>query len=382
MTDPLRAQLDAYADEFPEAPGWDDVVRRARGPRRRVAGLGAIAAAAVLVPSALAFPALRHVFDGTPAPVPVVSAFRAGNRISGQLPATTRSNSAFRLVDPSTAHGVLSVSTASGPLYLWAAREQGGRGQCWFVAWHSELRLALAFPTDPGCDTAKPAAAIAYRYAWSVPHWATALLVGRVYPAAATVTVTFGCGQHRTVPVVEGLFLTTFLYGTRVSSLTARDGNGRVTAVRQVPWRPSPGAPPGPNGGVSCRAAASMPRVLSRTVAEPRSHVVAVALTYWPSANPPGRIVAAAKRLHLQARWHIPLAFVDSPGTMAGRFPPSVRGRGCRRGIVLQVWFQARTTRVYGPCGNWPAAVQPLGQAMTDQLGRFELRSGQIHPPG
>jgi hypothetical protein len=159
----------------------------------------------------------------------------------------------LRPVDPASAHGVLAVRSLDGPLYLWAATETTGGGQCWFATWAHDLSHPWAAAAAAGCDPAhRGPQAIRYSYSWQTPHWAVAVLVGRVYDDAASVTVTFGCGQTRVVPVVEHLFMTTFVWSTRVYSLVARDRSGRVVAFRRVPWRPSPGGPTAPNSAIRC----------------------------------------------------------------------------------------------------------------------------------
>lgn len=369
MNDPLHTELERYAAAFPEHPEWDDVVRRADRARRRVVWVAVVLAAATLIPTAFAFPAVRQVFEGTPAPPPVVRSFQTGNSVAARLPPALARYYGIQRVDPTNAHGVLAVRTLDGPLYLWAAKKRSGDGACWRATWQRDLRPRTFLEgAGAACDRAHPTSRISYSYAWRAPHWSVAVLVGRVYADASTVDVGYGCGQTRSLPVVEHLFMTTFLWGTRVTTLTARDAHGRVTATRRVAWRPSPGGPTTPNRGESCPA----PRLLAAVSPVRPSAVLAVALTYWPKANPPGRILAAAKGFKkVKARWHIPLAFITMEGLLPSRFPPSSRSVGCRRGEELEVWFRGGATRIYGPCNYWPPAVQPLGQKLQDELGRF-----------
>jgi hypothetical protein len=247
----LTGLMDRYAEELPEEPAWEDVLRRARRTRRRLVGMVGVAVAAVLVPSALALSAVAHVFDGTKAPRSVIRGFTrhpgAGVVLPGVLPYAP-----LRRVDSSTAHGVLEVRSLDGPVYLWAANESSGSGKCWFATWAHDLRYPWTAATAAGCDPAKPSGAMTYSYSWQTPHWSVAVLVGRVYRKASTVTVKYGCGQTRVLPVVEHLFMTTFVWSTRVFSLTARDRRGRVVVRQRVPWRPSPGGPTAPNSALRC----------------------------------------------------------------------------------------------------------------------------------
>jgi hypothetical protein len=247
----VAALLDRYAEECPEEPAWEDVLVRARRARRRVVGVAIAVTAVVLVPSALAITVVSHAFEGRTAPPSVVRGFTrrpSMNPAPGVIPYAQ-----LQPVDPKSAHGVLAVRSLDGPLYLWAANESSGAGECWFATWAHDLKYPWTAATAAGCDSPQLSSQkIAYSYSWQIPHWAVAVLVGRTYVNAATVSVRYGCGRTRVLPVVEHLFVTTFVWSTRVFSLTARDRGGRVLEVRRVPWRPSPGGPTAPNSAIRC----------------------------------------------------------------------------------------------------------------------------------
>lgn len=381
MTDlSIRQRLAQYAAEYPEEPAWDDVLQRARKGRKRVVTVLVLALSLIMIPAALAVPAVRQIFEGTPGTPSAVAGFSSANRLAERLPAIAQANGIAR-VNLSTVHGVLAVRTNSGPLDLWAAQQRTGVGTCWFATWRDERSDVASLASTPACDSSEPAAPVVYSYTARLPNWTTAVLIGRVYARdAVTATVTYGCGSRRTVPVVEHLFLTVFPAGTPVSEITVSKADGRQIATRRVAPSNAEGSLPGLSRE-RCGTNRTLQSATSTSSHRAMQHppVIAVALTYTPKPYPPGRLVASGKSFRLKARWRIPLSYVTD--ALPPIFPPSSHGQACNRGIALQVWFKGGTSRTYGPC-HWPTAVKNLAQVMTDQLGYLEQKTGELKPPG
>jgi hypothetical protein len=248
----LENLLTRYAEAFPEHPAWEDVLDRASGSRRRLTLVLAVALAAIVVPSALALSGVTGLFEGSQPPASVTRGLIRSNDQDRQSLGVIPESGVLRPVDSSSTHGVLTVGSLDGPLYLWASKQTASPGECWFATWARVSSRPWAVAVASGCDPARQRRLIAYSYAWQMPHWSVAVLVGRLSVNAATVAVRYGCGQRRVLPVVEHLFMTTFVWSTRILSITALDRSGRVLATQLLPWRPSPGGPTSPNIGIPC----------------------------------------------------------------------------------------------------------------------------------
>src|SRR2546422_5626769 len=101
------------------------------GFRPRLA-LGVAVAALVLVPTAVAFGGkLADLFEGTPAPPDVSTAFAESNRMADKV-VQQGFAAQWPHADVSKAHGVIEIQTPDGPEDLWAAPDDLG-GQCSFI---------------------------------------------------------------------------------------------------------------------------------------------------------------------------------------------------------------------------------------------------------
>ncbi len=83
---PLLADRLAATSDSEDDGDWRDVLRRRHPRRKRRRALLAFVAAALIVPTAVAFGSdLRDLFFGKPAPAPVKQTFADGNAIRTQL---------------------------------------------------------------------------------------------------------------------------------------------------------------------------------------------------------------------------------------------------------------------------------------------------------
>ena len=225
----IHEVLDELVPSFePRDDGWSDVLKRARGTRRRFAVVGAALLALVLVPTSFALRnRITDLFQGTPAPPAVSDRFEASNRMADM--ATKKGfGDKFPHAVVSQAHGVLEVQTPDGPEDLWAAPDDQG-GKCWWVDWANDPVSAAGQFGFGGCDV-PTSGTIDPGVIWVEPHPALETLWGRVYVQADRVVATLKDGAPLTLPVVEGGFLASLDRGDRLERATAYDGDQEVAS--------------------------------------------------------------------------------------------------------------------------------------------------------
>ena len=234
-TYPLLADRLAATSDSEDDGDWRDVLRRRHPRRKRRRALLAFVAAALIVPTAVAFGSdLRDLFFGKPAPAPVKQTFADGNAIRIQLKAflkrQKRGGQVPPKVDPARAHGVIAVQTTDGYLYLWAAPAGDGR-QCWLVGFARDEHGKHAEGSGT-CDGAKPPASkINWSWGWSLSEPTLKVLEGHLYVDARTVRVSFPGRMPKLVPVTHGFFLAALPRATRTpTKLEALDRQGHVVA--------------------------------------------------------------------------------------------------------------------------------------------------------
>jgi hypothetical protein len=203
----------------PQTGGWADVLRRARRTRRRYALVTVALAALLLVPAALA---LHGIFQGTPAPPAVSTAFTEVTK-QGFL-------ERFPHADVAQAHGVLEVQSSDGPEDLWAAPNDQG-GQCWFIDWADD-------PPGPdgqygfgGCYPVPGGQNIDWGAVWVQPHPALQTLWGHLNVQATRVEADLANGSTLHLPVVENFFLASLARDDRVVEIRAYDDDSREVAT-------------------------------------------------------------------------------------------------------------------------------------------------------
>lgn len=205
-----EAYLDDRLDELVPSPvvraDWADVLRRARRTRRRYAVALALAAALVVVPTAIAFGGkLADWFRGKPAPPSIRQDFVRFNASMEQMSAAGAKAGFVRKAPhaiAARAHGVLALRTADGPVYLWVAPRRGG-GVCWLV----QLAAAKWAGVSATCDETWPVKQrLSFEFGTTI-YSSEQLISGRALGGAASVVVNLSDGETTRLPVVEGLFM-------------------------------------------------------------------------------------------------------------------------------------------------------------------------------
>jgi hypothetical protein len=199
--------------------------------RRRYASVAGIAAAAAL----LATPAfgvighIRDLFEGTPAPPPITQHFAGSNDLADMANAWLLEHGGagdrFPKVDPATAHGVTTVDTSDGPLYLWAAQQADGSGLCWFVDFASDQQGANA-EGGGSCSGPIPPSRMVFGYGWTAAHPSLDTISGYLYVDATSVQVTLDNGTSASFPVTEHLFVGILPRDAKLTEIRALDASG------------------------------------------------------------------------------------------------------------------------------------------------------------
>jgi hypothetical protein len=211
--------------------------RRAYLPQRRLV-LVLVVAALVLIPTGVAFGGkLADLFEGTPAPPDVSTAFAESNRMADKV-VEQGFASQWPHADVSKAHGVIEIQTPDGPEDLWAAPDDLG-GQCSFIDFANDPpgKNGMAGFGDCPRSEPQPSEKINYGDVWTYVHPDLMTIYGSVYVDATTVRLTFDDGSTVSLPVVEHFFLGSAAKGTKVDSVTALDAAGNQVAARTL--RPS-----------------------------------------------------------------------------------------------------------------------------------------------
>jgi hypothetical protein len=201
--------------------------------------LAVAVAALILVPTGVAFGGkLADLFEGTPAPPDVSTAFAESNRMADEV-VQQGFAAQWPHADVSKAHGVIEIQTPDGPEDLWAAPDDLG-GQCSFIDFANDPPgkdgMIDGFGDCPR-SAPQPGEGIGFGDEWSYKHPDLLTIYGNVYVDAATVRVTFDDGSTATLPVVEHFYLGSAVKGTKVDSVTALDSAGNQVAMNVI--RPS-----------------------------------------------------------------------------------------------------------------------------------------------
>jgi hypothetical protein len=229
-----EAYLDDRLDGLVPPPvvhaDWADVLRRARRTRRRYAVAVALAAALVVVPTAIAFGGrLAGWFEGKPAPAGIREDFVKFNADMQVAPKSGFVRKAPQAI-ASRAHGVLALRTADGPAYLWAAPRRGG-GICWLLQVGSLL--------NSSCDgTWPPDRRLTFSTLGALVYPSEQFIFGRALGGATSVVVNLSNGETTKLPVVEGLFMGAFPKHVHPLEVTSYDASGK----RVVPFGTLAGA--------------------------------------------------------------------------------------------------------------------------------------------
>ncbi|HEY4237397.1 MAG TPA: hypothetical protein VGM45_08685 [Gaiellaceae bacterium] len=211
--------------------------RRGFGLRPRFA-LSVAVAALVLVPTAVAFGGkLADLFEGTPAPPDVSTAFAESNRMADKV-VQQGFAAQWPHADVSKAHGVIEIQTPDGPEDLWAAPDDLG-GQCSFIDFANDPPGKHGMYGFGDCPRSapQPDEKIGFGDVWTYVHPDLVTIYGSVYRDATTVRLTFDDGSTATLPVVEHFFLGSAAKGVKVDSVAAFDAAGNQVAGRTL--RPS-----------------------------------------------------------------------------------------------------------------------------------------------
>lgn len=214
---------------------------RTRIPHRRLV-LAVAVAALVLVPTGVAFGGkLADLFEGTPAPPDVSTAFAESNRMADKV-VQQGFASQWPHADVSKAHGVIEIQTPDGPEDLWAAPDDLG-GQCSFIDFANDPpEKDGGIPGSGECPRSapQPDEGISFGDEWTYVHPDLMTIYGSVYADhadATTIRLTFDDGSTATLPVVEHFFLGSTAKGVKVDSVAAFDAAGNQVAARTL--RPS-----------------------------------------------------------------------------------------------------------------------------------------------
>lgn len=209
--------------------------RRAHLRLRARMVVGLAAAALVLVPTAVAFGGkLADLFEGTPAPPDVSTAFAQSNRMA-DMAVQQGFASQWPHADVSKAHGVIEIQTPDGPEDLWAAPDDLG-GQCSFIDFANDPpgKDGIAGFGDCPRSAPQPDETIEFGDVWTYAHPDLMTLYGSAYGDATTVRLTFDDGSTVTLPVVEHFFLGSAAKGVNVDAVAAFDAAGNQVAARAL----------------------------------------------------------------------------------------------------------------------------------------------------
>jgi hypothetical protein len=251
MNDPTFELLRQFRSQVPEP---DNEQRRrafiratnARHPRRRravrvfgmpisrrYAALGGLLAvlAVLATPAFGVIHRVRDLFEGTPATPLVEQHFSKWNEIGVKPPAPPPDNWNAPVVDTSKAHGVLSVQTSDGPLYLWAAPTGDGR-DCWLLQFKRDGNPNNTVYGPSGCRGTRPAAdsEIDWSDFINESHPSLRILVGQAFSHATSVVVDLADQSTVKLPVVESFFLATIAPDATVTKITSYDSKGTQLA--------------------------------------------------------------------------------------------------------------------------------------------------------
>jgi hypothetical protein len=216
MTDDLLEQHFSHVRNPVDDSDWLAVRRRAGRPRRRVALVALVAAAAAL----LVAPAfgiggrLLDLIHGPPAPPAVQTSFAADDARREQFFADAAAagveiHDRFSHTIPGEARGVAAVETSDGPIYLWAAPTEDGR-QCWLIQTGEDP--ATGRPGGFGsCDGADGTEAIQPEgFLWTIERPSVNIVHVRVYdPAITRIEVDLQGAAAISLPVASGHVLGT-----------------------------------------------------------------------------------------------------------------------------------------------------------------------------
>jgi hypothetical protein len=203
-------------------------------PHRRLV-LAVAVAALVLIPAGVAFGGeLADLFQGTPAPPDISTAFAESNRIADQV-VQQGFAAQWPHADVSKAHGVIEIQTPDGPEDLWAAPDDLG-GQCSFIDFADDPPGKDGIAGFGDCPRSAPQAGetIDFGDVWTYAHPDLMTLYGTVYGDATTVRLAFDDGSTATLPVVEHFFLGSAAKGAKVDSVAAFDAAGNQVATRTL----------------------------------------------------------------------------------------------------------------------------------------------------
>jgi len=225
-----------------DVPDWDDVLRRAAGPRedyrsgrarmpiRSGRAWYALAGAALLAVLAVnpAFGIAGRVlewFQGSPAPERVERNLAALNEAVGIF---EREGAA---VIAERARGVTAAETDYGRVYLWAAPMADGAWCVYAETPSSGEQTAVADCQDGGPD-GQPL--LVMQSSQDYDDGTLRLLAGRADRPIRSLQLRLEDGSNETIPLVNQFFLYDIEEGNEAVALIARDGTGRILSHKPI----------------------------------------------------------------------------------------------------------------------------------------------------
>ena len=236
MTDLLEQHFARTVNPVDDSD-WLAVVRRARRPRKRAAGVAIAAAAlAILVTPAVGVGGeLLDLVRRPPAPPEVQRHFAESELLRKRLFAHAAAagdelRGRYDKVIPGNARGVAAIESPDGPIYLWVA-PTGDGSHCWLI--QADADPATRRPhVVGGCDAGNVRSGLSPRgITWMEQRPSVRIVHARVFDERIVrVEIRTEAGPATVVPVAAGHALGTVAKDARVTALVGRDADGAVRA--------------------------------------------------------------------------------------------------------------------------------------------------------
>jgi hypothetical protein len=221
-----RELVELLADD-PELLALADAVAATQRRSRARGRMLLVAAAAALVVATTASLALGRspldLFHGSPPNVAAEEHFAVWNHLTQQA---AQAGAELPAVDEASVHGILSVQTDEGRLYLWAPAAGADGAACWLIQIGDDPAAPSARYGPSYCVAPRAAEPIWWTQSPNTALPSLSLVSGRVSVDATSIDVRLDNGHVLRASVVEGLFLTAAPVGATVWSVTAYDAGG------------------------------------------------------------------------------------------------------------------------------------------------------------